>query len=158
MRVTCLVLLLVLVVLQGMLLGLHGHTAPTLLVYQPDGPFQADRPDDPAYNALAATASGRLVLSRLTADDLARGIWALAEQQPPGGLSAQQKQDLFPMLQRAQGIFQQLARCRTQRRAARARMLNDAMDLAKAMHLAIPGGLSGTQSFSNVRETDEKGH
>jgi hypothetical protein len=74
----------------------------------------------------------RLFATRMTPDDVARGVWALGEGQGPG-LATGQGAALLPAARRARDARHQVDALRSQRRAGRAALRESGLALAVAL-------------------------
>lgn len=111
--------------LAGLGLGLALWTGPSLrppVLVLSDTRARAPAPFDPRLE--------RTFQATLTADDVARGVWALALG---GGLSVEQRQSMAPLAREGAQAREAVDRLRAQRRTHRADLSQAGMELSVAL-------------------------
>lgn len=110
---------------MGAALLLPGAGRPLLVGLPPAAPPPAaPAVDDPARAA---------ILAELTADDVARGVWALAATTDGPALTAEQRARLAPEVATASQLRADLGERRTAQRTAERALLTDGVSLAEAL-------------------------
>ncbi len=111
--------------LAGLALGLalwgRPSPRPPVLLLPESSPRAAARFDPRLEQSFQA---------QLTADDVARGVWALALG---GGLGVEQRRAMAPLARQGAQARQEVDRLRTQRRAHRAELRQAGMELSVAL-------------------------
>jgi hypothetical protein len=139
------VLRLVLVLASVAMAGAHarGIFDDPVVVLMLDEPAPAPPPNDDVVLE-------RLFATRMTPDDVARGVWALAQGQGPG-LAEGQGAALLPTARRARDARHQVDGLRSRRRAERAALRESGLALAVALATSDRLPHFGTQPSLDTR-------